>query len=58
MDLTTFDITDLPENAVRTGDYVSLFGDGITLDEAARSAGTIAYEMLTSLGRRYERRYV
>ena len=58
MDLTTFDITDLPENAVRTGDYVSLFGNGITLDEAARSAGTIAYELLTGLGKRYERRYV
>lgn len=58
MDLTTFDITDLPENEVRTGDYVSLFGNGITLDEAARSAGTIAYELLTGLGKRYERRYL
>jgi len=58
MDLTTFDITDLPENAVRTGDYVSLFGNGITLDDAARSAGTIGYELLTSLGKRYERRYL
>jgi alanine racemase len=58
MDLTTFDITDLPENAVRTGDYLSLFGNGITLDDAARAAGTIAYELLTSLGTRYERRYV
>lgn len=58
MDLTTFDITDLPENAVCTGNYVSLFGNGITLDDAARSAGTIAYELLTSLGKRYERRYV
>jgi alanine racemase len=26
MDLTIFDITDLPENAVRAGDYVELFG--------------------------------
>jgi alanine racemase len=58
MDLTTFDLTDLPESAGRTGDYVSLFGDGITLDEAARSAGTIAYELLTSLGSRYVRRYL
>lgn len=58
MDLTSFDITDVPENEVRTGDYVSLFGNGITIDEAARSAGTIAYELLTSLGKRYERRYL
>lgn len=58
MDLATFDITDLSEGAVRAGDYASLFGDGITLDEAARAAGTIAYELLTSLGGRYARRYV
>jgi alanine racemase len=58
MDLTTFDVTDVEEDAVRTGDYISLFGHGITLDEAAHSAGTIAYELLTSLGKRYERRYI
>lgn len=58
MDLTMFDITDIPESEVKTGDYVALFGNGITLDEAARAAGTISYEMLTNLGRRYARRYV
>lgn len=58
MDLTMFDVTDIEEGDVKTGDYVSLFGNGITLDEAARSAGTIGYELLTSLGRRYARRYV
>lgn len=58
MDLTTFDITDVPEGLVRTGDYISLFGDGISLDGAARAAGTIAYELLTSVGKRYERRYL
>lgn len=58
MDLTTFDVTDIEEKAIHAGDYVGLFGNGITLDEAARSAGTIGYELLTSLGRRYERRYL
>jgi alanine racemase len=58
MDLTMFDITDIDESRVKTGDYVSLFGNGITLDDAARAAGTIGYELLTSLGQRYERRYV
>jgi alanine racemase len=58
MDLTTFDISALPENCVRVGDYVELFGDNISLDDAARTAGTIGYELLTSLGGRYERRYV
>ncbi|MBB3425295.1 alanine racemase [Rhizobium sp. BK312] len=58
MDLTIFDITDLPENLVRTGDYVELFGSNISVDEAARAAGTIGYEMLTSMGLRHERRYI
>jgi len=57
MDLTTFDISHIPEERVRTGDYVELFGPNINLDEAAHAAGTIGYEMLTSLGQRYARRY-
>jgi alanine racemase len=58
MDLTTFDISDVPEDCVRTGDYVELFGLNISLDDAARAAGTIGYEMLTSVGQRYVRRYM
>jgi alanine racemase len=58
MDLTMFDITDIEESRVKTGDYITLFGNGITLDEAARAAGTIGYELLTSLGQRYARRYI
>lgn len=58
MDLTMFDVTDIEQSHVKTGDYISLFGNVITLDEAARAAGTIGYELLTSLGKRYERRYV
>ncbi|TXH83067.1 MAG: alanine racemase [Rhizobium sp.] len=58
MDLTIFDVTDLPENLARAGDYIELFGNNISVDEAARSAGTIGYEMLTSMGLRHERRYI
>ncbi|MDM9629200.1 alanine racemase [Rhizobium sp. S152] len=58
MDLTIFDITDLPEGAVSAGDYVELFGKNIAVDDAARAAGTIGYEMLTSMGLRHERQYV
>lgn len=58
MDLTIFDVTDLPKNAVRAGDYIELFGHNITLDEVAAAAGTIGYELLTSLGLRYERRWL
>lgn len=58
MDLATLDITDLPEDAVARGDVATFLGDGITIDELAGKAGTIGYEVLTSLGRRYVRRYV
>ncbi|WP_394688676.1 alanine racemase [Hoeflea sp.] len=58
MDLTMFDVTDLPENAVDAGDWLELLGQTITLEEAAAAAGTISYEMLTSLGQRYALRYV
>lgn len=58
MDMTIFDVTDIPENEVRAGDYVELFGDNIALDDVARAGGTIGYEVLTSLGLRYERRYL
>ena len=58
MDMTIFDVTDIPENEIRAGDYVELFGDNIALDDVARAGGTIGYELLTGLGLRYERRYV
>jgi alanine racemase len=58
MDLSLFDVTDLPENAARPGDYIELFGNTIAIDDVARAGGTIGYEMLTSLGARYERAYI
>jgi alanine racemase len=56
MDLTAIDITDLP-SPLRRGQMVTLVGDGITVDELARHFGTIGYEVLTSLGERYQRVY-
>jgi len=57
MDLIAVDITDLPPNAVRRGHMVTLIGEGITVDELAHHFGTIGYEVLTSLGRRFARVY-
>jgi alanine racemase len=57
MDLITIDITDVPHGAVKRGDMVTLIGDDITVDDFAASAGTIGYEVLTSLGKRYHRIY-
>jgi alanine racemase len=48
-------VTDLPEGAVRREQTVTLIGDGISLDDVAAQAGTIPYEVLTNLGRRYHR---
>ncbi|KZD05402.1 alanine racemase [Oceanibaculum pacificum] len=58
MDLLTFDVTDLPEGLVIPGGLVELLGEQYTPDDAARDAGTIGYEILTSLGQRYARRYI
>src|SRR5205807_1332792 len=57
MDLMAVDVTDLEKNAVRRGHLVTLIGEGITVDELAHHFGTIGYEVLTSLGKRYARIY-
>jgi alanine racemase len=57
MDLIMIDVTDLPEDTPRRGDSVVFLGDDLTLDEVGGRAGTIGYEVLTSLGRRYARTY-
>ena len=55
MDLTTFDATDHP--AILPGSWLELIGPEVPPDEVAARAGTSAYEILTSLGSRYERDY-
>jgi alanine racemase len=57
MDLLAVDVTALPDKAARRGDLATLIGDEITVDDLASAAGTIGYEVLTSLGRRYHRVY-
>ena len=59
MDLTEIDLTDLPGAAV--GDEVILWGrsgdDTISVNDVARIAQTISYEMLCTVGRRVARIY-
>jgi alanine racemase len=55
MDLTTFDVTDTP---AEPGDALTLLGPQNGADALAIDAGTNGYEVLTSLGRRYQRRYI
>lgn len=58
MDLTTFDVTDVPEQAVQPGMTIDLIGEHYTVDDIAKAAQTIGYEILTNLGRRYFRSYL
>lgn len=57
MDLLNIDITDLPENLVYIGQEVDIISNYQTPDDLAEHAGTIGYEIITSLGNRYERIY-
>lgn len=58
MDLLTIDVTDLPPGLIHCGDWVELFGDHLSIDDLAQKADTIPWELLTSLGARYERFYL
>ena len=55
MDVIAVDITGLD---VAVGDSIELFGANRLVDDAARAAGTISYEMLTSVMPRVPRAYV
>lgn len=58
MDMTAFDITALGLDAVGVGDFIELFGPNMPVDAVAKAAGTIAYELLTQLSRRFHRTYL
>ena len=58
MDLITLDVSALPPQATQPGSLVDLLGGDVDIDELAAAAGTISYELLTSLGQRYPRRYL
>ena len=55
MDVCAVDITGLD---VHVGDPVELFGPNRLLDDAAAAAGTISYELLTSITPRVARHYI
>lgn len=58
MDSIVIDISALPEGALQTGALVELIGPNQSVDDVARAAGTIGYEILTRLGQRPYRRYL
>ena len=58
MDLITLDVTGVAPEKVRPGDWADLLNEEQTVDTLAQEAGTIGYEILTSLGARYHRVYL
>ncbi|KQS56455.1 alanine racemase [Brevundimonas sp. Leaf363] len=55
MDVCAVDVTGLD---VTVGDSIELFGPNRLIDDAAADAGTISYELITSITPRVPRRYV
>ncbi|MFA5370985.1 MAG: alanine racemase [Sideroxydans sp.] len=50
MDMLAVDLSELPD--VQVGSRVVLWGEGLPVDEVARAAGTISYELLCALAPR------
>jgi alanine racemase len=57
MDLISLDVTDVPDGRARRGDFATLIGAELGIDELASALGTISYEVLTRLGQRFHRVY-
>ncbi|MDP5208381.1 alanine racemase [Microbulbifer sp. 2205BS26-8] len=58
MDSTTFDISALSAKERESLQSIEILNQDLTVDEVAQYADTIGYEVLTSLGHRYFRRYI
>lgn len=58
MDVTLFDVSQVAALPPIGEAYIDVLNDELTVSRVAETMGTIGYEVLTSLGQRYERRYV
>jgi len=58
MDLLMLDVGAVPESLAQVGADVALVGGGVDCDELAAAGGSIAYELFTRLGPRFERVYL
>ena len=58
MDATAFDLSAIPDKALsEERGTIEILGEHQSVDEVAREADTISYEILTRLGRRFQRVY-
>ncbi|MGQ9427499.1 alanine racemase [Gilvimarinus sp. F26214L] len=59
MDLTVFDVSGVPASAWNSTDpYIEVLNENLGIEQMARAANTISYEVLTRLGRRFDRKYL
>ena len=58
MDLIAVDVTFAPPELIGRGKTLALIDEVLTVDVVGAGAGTIGYEILTSLGHRYQRAYI
>jgi alanine racemase len=58
MDSIILDVSDVPPGSLKPGDLVELIGQHQTVDDVARLAGTIGYEIIASFGQRFHRVYM
>jgi len=56
MDMCMIDVTDIP--GVKEGDAVEVFGKHISIQEVAKAADTISYEIMTGISLRVKRVYI
>jgi alanine racemase len=57
MDLAVFDVSGIDPRLAQPGGFIQLLDEAHGIDAAGAEAGTIGYEVLTALGRRYHRVY-
>ena len=58
MDLAAYDVTDIEEGILDAAGALEIIGPVITVDDLAARAGTIGYEILTSLSARHHPRII
>jgi Alr-MurF fusion protein len=55
MDMTMIDVTEIPD--LEVGEEVVIFGKGLSVNELAKWAGTIPYDIMTGISQRVKRVY-
>lgn len=58
MDLVTINISHIKGQQPAQGEAIEILGPNQTIDDLAKTASTIGYEILTALGNRYKRNYI